>query len=635
MTTLSHRTSLRLEGLEQRLTPANFGNPWADARHLTISFAPDGTDIAGTGSTLHQELTPTTSEALWKQEILRAFQTWAYHANVNLAVVADDGSAFGSPGPVQGNGRHGDIRIGARPLDASEIAVGTPFDLFDSWSGEVVFNSAFTFSSAGAGAGFDLFTVALQEAGHVLGLGNSPNLASAMYTQYQGTRTGLSVGDVASIQALYGPRVADRYEGSSPAPIALINSLNDIHLLDGTIGVETQVVAADIGSRSDVDWYQFNAPLLQRTFDVSLQTSGISSLRSKLTVYDYWGRVVGSEIATDPTSGDLRVRVRGFLLAKYYVRVESAGGDAFGAGAYRLAVVSAGSNLLAQLPLPFLRTLDQLGNEVEGLATNLGVLGSPRDGSWDATYRSGLWTSTDIDTYRIRTGTDETGSLVVFVTATGSETFDPWVEVRDAAGNLVAAEVLSRQGGTMAIQVRDPGADREYFVRVRSRQPSDAGNRGDYLLAIDSRSTPVELTTYAELTLSSETPSTTYGFVTQKNQLHHFVFDSPLADPSRQVELTMTIRDENGQVIRQVSWNALDPTSFSVLLDAGNYSIEFAAMPLDGGPLPLVHLFWKGLVRNDPIGPASSDPSNPPPPPPPVVVVAPGPPPTVDPYDPV
>ena len=38
---------LRVEPLEGREVPAAFGLPWGNAGHLTLSFAPDGTSVAG------------------------------------------------------------------------------------------------------------------------------------------------------------------------------------------------------------------------------------------------------------------------------------------------------------------------------------------------------------------------------------------------------------------------------------------------------------------------------------------------------------------------------------------------------------------------------------------------------------
>src|SRR5262249_9556445 len=137
--------------------------------------------------------------------------TWAVNSNVNFGLVTDNGDPFDSPGAIQGDSRFGDVRIGARVLGPDVLALTTPFNYFNTSSGNVVVNSAVKFGQGG----YDLFTALLQEAGHSLGVGNSSDLTSAMYENYQGPRAGLSAADVAALQGLYGARLADNLEGAT------------------------------------------------------------------------------------------------------------------------------------------------------------------------------------------------------------------------------------------------------------------------------------------------------------------------------------------------------------------------------------------------------------------------------------
>src|SRR5262249_40993163 len=151
---------LHLESLEDRTTPVTFGVPWADASRLTLSFAPDGTGLGGHSSNLFAALGAAMPQAVWQREVLRAFQTWAVNANINLAVVADAGQApFGVPGAVQGDPRFGDIRVGAHAMSPDALAVSVPYDPFLSgtWAGDLLFNSAAGLNAA------TLFHVALHE----------------------------------------------------------------------------------------------------------------------------------------------------------------------------------------------------------------------------------------------------------------------------------------------------------------------------------------------------------------------------------------------------------------------------------------------------------------------------------------
>ena len=97
-----------------------------------------------------------------------------------------------------------------------------------------------------------MYTVFLQEAGHALGIGNSPNTSSAMYEFYQGTRTGLSAEDVGRIQDLYGARPTRTWE---PA-----GGNNTASAATPWPGPTYRVTFGDVASAADADWYWFTAP---------------------------------------------------------------------------------------------------------------------------------------------------------------------------------------------------------------------------------------------------------------------------------------------------------------------------------------------------------------------------------------
>src|SRR3954447_1918380 len=73
---VARSSRLSIEHLEERCVPATWGNPWPDAAHLTISFAPDGTPLGdGQASSLFQTMSEGAPSATWQRAILRAFQT--------------------------------------------------------------------------------------------------------------------------------------------------------------------------------------------------------------------------------------------------------------------------------------------------------------------------------------------------------------------------------------------------------------------------------------------------------------------------------------------------------------------------------------------------------------------------------
>ena len=237
-------THLRLQALEGRETPAAFGEAWLDGQHVTLSFAPEGTPILGVGSSLGSLLGPL-GLANAKHDILKAFQTWAAHSNLNVGIVADTGAAYDATGALQHDPRYGDIRIAARALAADILALTSPSGPWSSNSGDILLNTDKPFSLDGAAGTFDLFSVFLQEGGHAFGIGNSTDPGSAMYEVYGGVRVGLTAGDVAAVQALYGSRKGDAFEGATG---------NDTQ---ATATKLTGAVEADITTTADADWYSF------------------------------------------------------------------------------------------------------------------------------------------------------------------------------------------------------------------------------------------------------------------------------------------------------------------------------------------------------------------------------------------
>ena len=73
---MQRRLPLVVEQLEDQRAD-HMGNAWPDAQHLSLSFAPDQTQVIDQSSTLFKTLNAqfkTTNPAAWEQVILRAFK---------------------------------------------------------------------------------------------------------------------------------------------------------------------------------------------------------------------------------------------------------------------------------------------------------------------------------------------------------------------------------------------------------------------------------------------------------------------------------------------------------------------------------------------------------------------------------
>src|SRR5262249_7879287 len=157
----------------------------------------------------------------------------------------------------------------------------------------------------------------------------------------------LSAGDRASVQALYGPRRADGYEGAGGNDT--LDRATRLGWVTDSNGLLSLSADADLTTRTDRDVYRVSAPSLTGGLVVALERAGLSLLTPRVTVYDALGRTVASAVSTDPTGGNLVLKFNGLPLATYYVKVEGASGDVFDVGSYRLNVQSLPvvNNLLA------------------------------------------------------------------------------------------------------------------------------------------------------------------------------------------------------------------------------------------------------------------------------------------------
>ena len=187
-------------------------------------------------------------------------------------------------------------------------------------------------------------TVAIHEFGHALGMAHSQIDTADMYAYYEGANESLTSDDVAGIQSIY----------STPPPAGSNTSHNCALNITPDINGNGQIALAnlDICTNVDTNWYQLTVPASTTgNMVVTMQSSGLSSLIPKVTVYN--GNLQGAVVATGSNYGDtVSVTISSVCPGQtWYIKAMAAASGAGDIGSYGL-LVNFGSSPQAAIAPP-------------------------------------------------------------------------------------------------------------------------------------------------------------------------------------------------------------------------------------------------------------------------------------------
>ena len=598
---------------------------WDSPGRLTLSFAADGTNIAGYESSLYETFAGMLDAAQLERTIQSAFESWARVSNINVGVVDDSGDPFGIGGASQGDPRFGDVRVGALPMAQDVYAVAIPHNemLSGTWAGDILFNSNAEFKSVE-----QVYAVALHEAGHVLGLQHSNHPLSVMHPTRLNSR--LFRVDKIAIRDRYGARALDPYDTSDQTNDQFADAvrIRNTGSIDGKIPL---VVFGDIPNQKDVDYFYlrpnsgYTGPV---TFRVISQT--ISTLNPTLEIYDENGVLLGQATGTENRGEDLSVTLPSVADdQKYYARVTAAG-TSQSVGSYAL-VTTIDDNLvegadrifdiiqgdyqflqqgdiqdlfLSSVPAFFNNDLHT--NDSLATATPLDQAAGAIDPNHFRTQGS-LFDLTDVDYYSV----DAASSIVTISGVTQGDTqLITNVDLFDAEGNSVASRVVVNGNGELAIQAVGLAVGNTYYVRVSADRTGDPFATGNYLLDVDFARPEFIPNTLATGNISRFANRRVHTMYIAKTQLFHFGLQAGSSLGSPDATIWMSIYDDQGQIVYRVATRPGERrTSKSIVLRPGSYTIRVNYTTPVRERNRWVSYQIDGLGVSDPIGPELVDPA--------------------------
>lgn len=634
-----------LEALETRVLLSSTAGPgWTHPDQLTLSFVPDGALVAGYSNSLSSVLGAAGSTADWQGAVARAFHTLSSVTNVSVGIVSDDGSALGTPGLLQGDLRFGDIRIAAAPLSSDVYAISVLADgtAAGTWAGDLIFNSNYQWTSLE-----DIYSVALHEGGHILGLPGSDDPQSIVFPQWAaGTLLHPAEADIAALQDLYGIRDLDPNEAGSG------NNTIDVATLVGRPGnyrgYVPQIAWGDLSGAPDVDWFQVR-PLKRYDgpVDIELRTDGISLLRGRVSVYDFYHNLIDS-VSVDDVDGRLIVHLPS-LKSKVFVKIDSTTTELAGTGTYALTVSFLESQKVAEADVDRVargRFTTLSPNEIRSLLNGATPSGD-HDFDEDDDYDFGETGDDDDDddgdsedlpvqalnpvsgdaagirlsatgslsdpgraaVYRVESpgGDLSTGILTATVRTLQSHSFQPSLTVFDELGNRIPAEIIANNQGVLTIQLHGVQAGQALFLHV-SAQPLGLASGGEFRLDVDFGRKAVDSTDFASGTLdSSATPPAIQIDINQAGLYLFGLQTTGWASAEEAVELI--ISNDLGQIVYQlVSSPGQTRTGDPILLNSGSYLVQVERITV-GASIPSASQFRVfGQELSDPVGPIATSP---------------------------
>lgn len=616
------------EPLEDRRVLDVEGPLFPELPAWTISFAPDGADIAGEANVMHDKFAEYGDG--WRHTILAAFQAWARETNGDIGVVADSGDPFGTPGPRIRDARFGDIRVGARPLAENVMAISIPQSAIVSgtWAGDIIFNSNADFPSLAV-----LHAVALHEAGHVYGLFDTPATRSRDFRDTS-TDTLLTEEDIAALQALHGVRRSDYWESDEGFEdndtLRQASELEAEDAIDDIDGTAPAIIFADLTSPDDIDYFEVDAEGYRGPITVRLTVDGISMLQAAISLRDQHDNVLALGTVSPDVPDELQLKFdnRDYL-GDLYVRVESANDGLFSVGGYSLVAIFDELNVIDDatidqivhiqhrrlLPADFDDFFDDdefyfigqdfhTDDDLDSAEELVPLDGSPISIRYE--FVGSLTDQTDVDSFVLTVPAEATlnaDTLTLTIRTLNSMSFVPAVKLFDSQRRLLETYPLIHGNGEVVLQARHVAGEAKLYVELSSSGGTPMSLGGNYALHALLGGPATTHAVFSSGKVGNETQAQPLHVATP--QLFQLGLQVGSVDDATSLAVSAAIVDGSG---RNVFQTIVHPGQFrsapGVLLNPGTYwlLVNRLSSTIAGQDSPPLGFELVGSIVSDPFG---------------------------------
>ncbi len=311
--------------------------------------------------------------------------------------------------------------------------------------------------------------------------------------------------------------------------------------------------------------------------------------------------------------------------ADFYVRIEGADPGVFGIGGYSLIVTYNGANqadpmLVAELASGKYRNLSQaaLGgffdNDLENEFLNddghtdddagLGLDLETQPGFVPQTrYQTigSISDATDIDHFVIKSpDMAALDTLTVAIRSLERGGLRPKVRLLNENWQPVAATILASGAGDFVIQATGIQRDKDYVLEVQAADAGSVFNTGNYELTAVFSADATPLTLMASGTTGGAVNGRVHTLYVARPQLMHFALETGAAATSTLTAVVATVRNSSGVAVATIAAPPGDTRSLpAVLLNPGEYTIEFVVRTLNGSPPPSLTYALRGRAISD------------------------------------